>query len=95
MGTRGAAGAPPTRYPGNTDLKATPGEEGGALTLIARSVALGGLVTAVGGTPSQGQSPSSAGRIPGAHLYAVMSNGTVFASDGSRAVACRMGWAIL
>jgi photosystem II stability/assembly factor-like uncharacterized protein len=34
--------------------------------------------------PSQGQSVSSAGRILGAHLYAVMSNGTVFASDGSR-----------
>jgi hypothetical protein len=35
-------------------------------------------------TPSQGHSVSSAGRIPGARLYAVMSNGTVFASDGSR-----------
>jgi hypothetical protein len=35
-------------------------------------------------TPSQGRSPSSAGHIPGARLYAVTSDGTVFTSDGSR-----------
>jgi hypothetical protein len=53
-GTRGAAGmlllARGRRYPGDTELEANPGEEGSALTLIARSVALGGLVTALGGT---------------------------------------------